>query len=134
MEATDSALDAKMGLEFVELSAQRVVGRMPVRGNTQPFGIWHGGASCVLTETLGSVGANLHAGPEQSAVGVDINATHHRGVNSGFVTGTATAIKLGRNTAMYEVVLTDDNDQRVCTARLTCQLVASSTHPSQSPA
>lgn len=112
-----------MGLELLEVSAERVIGRMPVTGNTQPFGRWHGGASCVLAETLGSFGANAHGHPDRAAVGVDINATHHRGLRSGFVTGTATAIKLGRHTAMYEVVLLDDDGRRICTARLTCQLV-----------
>jgi 1,4-dihydroxy-2-naphthoyl-CoA hydrolase len=118
-----SALDAKMGLEVLELTADRVVGRMPVAGNTQPLGLWHGGASCVLVETLGSIGAAAHAQPDRVAVGVDLNATHHRAVRSGWVTGTATAIRLGRSVASYEVVLVDDADQRVCTARLTCQIV-----------
>ena len=118
-----SALDAKMGLEVLELTPERVVGRMPVEGNTQPMGLWHGGASCVLVETLGSIGAAAHAQPDRVAVGVDINATHHRSVRNGWVTGTATAIRLGRSVASYEVVLTDDDGRRVCTARLTCQLV-----------
>ncbi|GAA1433938.1 hypothetical protein GCM10009616_27090 [Microlunatus lacustris] len=118
-----SALDAKMGLEVLELTAERVVGRMPVEGNTQPMGLWHGGASCVLVETLGSIGAAAHAQPEKVAVGVDLNATHHRSVRSGWVTGTATALRLGRTVVSYEVVLVDDEGRRVCTARLTCQLV-----------
>ena len=118
-----SALDVKMGLEVLELTPERVVGRMPVEGNTQPMGLWHGGASCVLVETLASIGAAAHAQPARVAVGVDINATHHRAVRDGWVTGTATAIRLGRSVASYEVVLTDDDGRRVCTARLTCQLV-----------
>ncbi len=120
-----SALDAKMGLEVLELTPERVVGRMPVEGNTQPLGLWHGGASCVLVETLGSIGAAAHARPDRVAVGVDINATHHRSVRSGWVTGTATALRLGRTVVSYEVVLADDEGRRVCTARLTCQLVES---------
>ena len=118
-----SALDTKMGLEVLELTPERIVGRMPVEGNTQPMGLWHGGASCVLVETLGSIGAAAHAQPERVAVGVDINATHHRSVRTGWVTGTATALRLGRSVVSYEVVLVDDEDRRVCTARLTCQLV-----------
>ena len=73
-----SALDAKMGLELLELTAERVVGRMPVEGNTQPFGLWHGGASCVLAETLASLGSYAHGQPNRIGVGVDLNATHHR--------------------------------------------------------
>ena len=115
-------LHERMGIEIAEATAQRVVGTLPVEGNQQPFGLLHGGASCVLVEGLGSVGANLHAHPKV-AVGVDINATHHRAVSAGVVTGVATAVHLGRSTACYEVVLTDEQGRRVCTARITCQLV-----------
>lgn len=111
-----------MGLEVLELTAERVVGRMPVAGNTQPMGLWHGGASCVLAETLASMGAFTHAQPERVAVGVDINATHHRAAREGWVTGTATALRLGRTVVTYEVVLVDDAGERLCTARVTCQL------------
>jgi 1,4-dihydroxy-2-naphthoyl-CoA hydrolase len=119
-----SALDTKMGFELLTLTPERVVGRMPVEGNTQPYGLWHGGASCVLAETLASLGSFMHAQPEKISVGVDLNATHHRSVTSGWVTGTATALHLGRSIASYEIVLTDDTDKRVCTARVTCRLVA----------
>ena len=121
--ALNSALDSKMGFELLTLTPERVVGRMPVAGNTQPFGLWHGGASCVLAETLASLGSFIHAQPEKISVGIDINATHHRSVTSGWVTGTATALHLGRSIASYEIVITDDADKRVCTARVTCQLV-----------
>lgn len=117
-----SALDDKMGLEVLELTAERVVGRMPVEGNTQPMGLWHGGATCVLAETLASIGAAAHALPDRLAFGVDINATHHRSVASGWVTGTATALRLGRTVVSYEVVLTDDAGDRIATARVTCQI------------
>jgi uncharacterized protein (TIGR00369 family) len=117
-----SALDAKMGLEVLELTAEQVVGRMPVAGNTQPMGLWHGGASCVLAETLASIGAAAHAGPDRVAFGVDINATHHRSAGAGSITGVATALRLGRTMAMYEIVLTDDTNERICTARVTCHL------------
>ena len=121
-----SALDDKMGLELLELTAERVVGRMPVVGNTQPFGLWHGGASCVLAETLASLGAYAHGRPDRVGVGVDVNVTHHRPVRSGWVTGTATALRLGRTVVSYEIVLTDDGGERVGTARVTCQLVPGS--------
>ena len=119
----NSALDEKMGFELLTLTPQLVVGRMPVAGNTQPYGLWHGGASCVLAETLASLGSFIHAQPERISVGVDINATHHRSVTAGWVTGTATALHLGRSAASYEIVITDDAGKRVCTARVTCQLV-----------
>ncbi|PZF84326.1 PaaI family thioesterase [Jiangella anatolica] len=118
-----SSLDSRMGIEYLETSAERVVARMPVEGNTQPFGLLHGGASAVLAESVGSVAANLHGAPDRYAVGVDLNATHHRGVRSGHVTAVATPAHLGRSSASYEVVITDDEDRRVCTARLTCFLI-----------
>ncbi len=117
------ALNSKMGFELLAITPERVVGRMPVAGNTQPYGLWHGGASCVLAETLASLGSFMHAQPERISVGVDINATHHRSVTEGWVTGTATALQLGRSVASYEIVIIDDADRRVCTARVTCQLV-----------
>jgi uncharacterized protein (TIGR00369 family) len=117
------ALNDKMGFELLKITPEEVVGRMPVAGNTQPYGLWHGGASCVLAETLASLGSFLHAQPERVSVGVDINATHHRSVTAGWVTGTATALRLGNTVASYEIVITDDADRRVCTARVTCQLV-----------
>lgn len=112
----------RMNIELVEASAQRMVGRMPVEGSTQPYGLLHGGASAVLAETLGSVGAVLHAGSGRIAVGIDLNVTHHRAVTSGFVTGIATPVHLGSTMATYEVVITDESDRRVATARLTCLL------------
>lgn len=116
----------RMGIEITEATAQRVVGTMPVKGNLQPFGLLHGGASCVLAESLGSVGASLHAHPGY-AVGVDINATHHRAVREGVVTGVATPVHLGRTVVCYEVVITDEQERRVCTARITCNVVAPAT-------
>ncbi|SRR5690606_11524450 len=116
------ALAERMGIRLLEASAERVVGTMPVEGNTQPQGLLHGGASCVLAETLGSVGAGLHAFPDRVALGIEINATHHRGLREGIVTGVATPVHLGRTIATYEIVITDERGRRVCTARLTCSL------------
>lgn len=116
-------LNAKMGIELTEISAERVVATMPVEGNQQPFMLLHGGASVVLAETVGSVGASIHAYPEKMAVGVDINATHHRSATKGLVTAVATAIHLGRTSAAYEVVVTDEAGKRVCTSRITLALV-----------
>lgn len=118
------ALGERMGVEVVAASPDQVVGRMPVDGNTQPYGLLHGGASCVLAETLGSIGAAMHGATvaKPFPVGVDINATHHKAVRSGVVTGVATPVHRGRTMVTYEVVITDDDGDRVCTARLTCLL------------
>jgi uncharacterized protein (TIGR00369 family) len=120
----EGTLLSLMGIQVVEAAPERIVATMPVKGNTQPYGLLHGGASCVLAESLGSIGSALHAAAYgKVAVGVDINATHHRAVRDGVVTGVATPIYLGRTTTSYEVVITDERDKRVCTARITCQLI-----------
>ena len=118
------ALDKKMGIEILEASPQRLVGRMPVEGNTQPVGLLHGGANVVLAESLGSIGTQLHAGPDRRIVGVDINATHHKSATSGFVTGVATAVSLGKTLCVYEIVIRNEAGERTCTSRITCLILA----------
>ena len=112
----------RMEIEILAASPDKVVARMPVQGNTQPYGLLHGGASVVLAETLGSIGSALHAAPDRIAVGLDINATHHRAATSGHVVGVATPLSLGRSVAAWEIVITDDEGRRVCTSRITCLL------------
>ena len=118
------ALDKKMGIEIIEASPERLVGTMPVEGNTQPLGLLHGGANVVLAESLGSVGTQLHAGPTRRIVGVDINATHHKSATSGVVTAVATAITLGKTLCSYNVEITNENGERTCSARITCLILA----------
>ena len=120
--ASAGTLVERMEIEYVELTPERLVARMPVRGNTQPYGLLHGGASAVLAETLGSIGAQLVAGPGRVAVGIDLNATHHRAARDGFVTGVATPVSVGRTLVCFEVVITDEGGARICTSRLTCLL------------
>ncbi len=121
--ALSGGLGQSMGIEITEASAERVVGRMPVEGNRQPFGLLHGGASCVLAESLGSIGSTIHAqGFGRVAVGIEINATHHRSATDGHVTGVATPVHLGRTLATWDITITDDRGRKVCTSRLTCML------------
>ena len=124
-EADDDArgaLAARLGMQLLEASPERTVATMPVAGNTQPYGLLHGGASAALAETVGSVAAAMHAGEGRIAVGVDLSATHHRPVRDGEVTAVATPLSLGRTVASYDITITDDRGRRVCTARLTCAL------------
>ncbi|MDG4821922.1 hotdog fold thioesterase [Asanoa sp. WMMD1127] len=122
------ALAERMGIKVTEMTPERVVATMPVDGNTQPYGLLHGGASCVLAETLGSYGAALHGQTvgRPLALGVDISATHHKALREGTVTGVATPAHRGRSMATYEIVISDESGDRVCTARLTCLLRAPS--------
>ncbi len=119
-----AALDKKMGIKILEATPQRLVGTMPVEGNTQPLGYLHGGANVVLAESLGSIGSWLHAGPTKRIVGIDINATHHKAATSGIVTATATAISLGRTLCSYEIEIKNEQGQRTCTARITCLILS----------
>ena len=120
--STAGSLMERMGITVTEVTAERIVATMPVEGNTQPYGLLHGGASVVLAETLGSIGAALHAGPRRVAVGLDINATHHRAARTGLVTGVGTPISIGKTLVSYEVIVTDDSGARICTSRITCLL------------
>lgn len=117
-----NTLIERMGIVITDATPERVVGTMPVEGNIQPRGLLHGGASCVLAETLGSIGALLHAAPGRIALGIEINATHHRSATSGLVTGVATRLHGGRTLTSYDIEIVDEQDRRVCSARLSCML------------
>ncbi|MEU6726388.1 hotdog fold thioesterase [Nonomuraea wenchangensis] len=115
----------RLGIEVLSAAPSCVTARMPVHGNRQPRGLLAGGASCMLAESTASLAASLHAAESgASAVGVELNASHHRAVSAGEVTAVATAVSLGGRVASYEVVITDDAGNRVCTARVTCLIVA----------
>jgi uncharacterized protein (TIGR00369 family) len=117
-------LDEKMGVQILEQSAERVVATIPVEGNRQSFGLLHGGASVAFAEALGSWAAVIHAESiGKSAVGLDINATHHASAREGIVTGVATAVRLGKTVTSHEIVVSDDQGRRLCTARITNLLI-----------
>lgn len=118
--STAEQLADRMGIELVTLGLDRVVGRMPVAGNRQPFGLLHGGANAVLAETLGSTLSALHALPERFPVGLELTCTHHRSATADWVTGVATPLHVGRSTSTTAIVITDDDDRVTCTAKLTC--------------
>ena len=122
MQASMGELNEKLGVVFLEASPERVVATMPVEGNRQPYGLLHGGASVALAESLGSTIAALNCPPDRVAVGIEINATHHRSALSGLVTGVTTPLNVGRTLVTSETVVRDDQDRRVCTIRLTCML------------
>ena len=112
-------LAEKMGIELLELTAERAVATMPVQGNTQPRGLLHGGAYLVLGETLGSFAANVWAGPGNYAVGIEISASHSKSATEGKVTGVATAISLGKTLTIHEIVISNEKGERCSTVRIT---------------
>lgn len=119
MDGLRSPLDDKMGTEWIEVTPTRAEARCPVEGNTQPFGLWHGGASCVMAEALASLAAAAEVGPKGAVTGVDINATHLRGARDGWIRGVATAIRIGGTLATYDVSLTQEGGEQICAARIT---------------
>ncbi|MDR3359611.1 MAG: hotdog fold thioesterase [Bifidobacteriaceae bacterium] len=116
---------SKLGIEILSQDVHEVVGRMPVAGNARPFGRLHGGATLVLGETLGSLAADLHAKTAgRTAVGLDVNATHHAPASGGHVIGTAVPLHLGRRVTTHEVTIRDEAGTLVTTVRITNMLVA----------
>ena len=122
VNAFRGVLGERMGITFTEVGRDRMVATMPVEGNTQPYGLLHGGASAVLAETVGSVHAAFAAGAERVALGVTVNAIHHRAVRTGHVVATSTPLQTGRTTATYAIAIRDETDRLVCSATLVCQL------------
>lgn len=122
--ASGGALADRMGVELLEAAPGRVVARMPVEGNTQPYGLLHGGANAVLAEQVGSICAAIHAGPDNMVMGIELSCTHHRAATQGFVTAVATPLHEGRTVASYEIRIVDNDGRAVCTARLTCLIRA----------
>ena len=120
--ANDDTFIGRMGIEMGVIRADHAVATMPVAGNTQPYGLLHGGASAVLAETVGSFAAMAHAGKHQVAMGVDLNITHHRAIRTGTVTAVATALHRGRTTASYVISIMDEYEQLIASARLTCAI------------
>jgi 1,4-dihydroxy-2-naphthoyl-CoA hydrolase len=115
-------LAERMGIVLTELGPERVTGTMPVAGNRQPYGLLHGGASAALAETLGSMHAAISAGPDATAVGIELNCSHHSSARDGLVHGVSTPLRVGRTLATFEIVVSDEAGTRICTSRLTCAI------------
>lgn len=122
------ALGERMGISLVSASIDSqglatITATMPVEGNTQPYGLLHGGASAVLAETLGSIASGITAhqrlGQGAMVVGIDLNCTHHKAARDGVVTGVAHMISAGNTMLCSEIVITNDQGDRICTSRLT---------------
>ncbi|TQN43340.1 uncharacterized protein (TIGR00369 family) [Blastococcus colisei] len=118
-----SPLDDKLGIQIIDFDPDRLVATMPVKGNEQPFGLLHGGATCSLVETIGSWAATLGAGPDRKPVGIELNATYVRAATSGVVTAVCTPVRRGRTLATFLIEVTDEAGSTTASARLTCMLV-----------
>jgi uncharacterized protein (TIGR00369 family) len=118
-DLSPGALMERMGLEWLELGPDRVVARIPVAGNTQPYGILHGGATAALCETIASVGTALAAGPDRVVMGIELNVNHLRSVTEGRVTATGVPLHVGRSTSVWDMAVRDDEGRLVAVSRLT---------------
>ena len=116
---------AHLGMEFVQVGDDFIIGRVPVDHRTrQPYGLLHGGVSVVLAETLGSCGAAYSSPPDYRAVGLDINANHIKGATSGWVTGIPRPVHIGRTTQVWQIDLTNDAGEITCVSRITMAVLA----------
>lgn len=116
---TPGSLMERIGLEWLEAGLDRMVARIPVEGNTQPYGLLHGGATAALCETVGSMGTAIYLGLDRAPVGTQLSVNHLRGVREGHVTATGVPIHVGRTTALWDVNVRDDARRLVATGRLT---------------
>lgn len=116
---TPGTLLERLELEWVEIGLQRIVARIPVAGNTQPYGVLHGGATAALCETVGSFGTSIHVGLERRPLGLQLSMNHLRSVSEGHVTATGVALHVGRTTALWDVRVEDDEGRLVAVGRLT---------------
>lgn len=109
-----------LDVEVIEASPEKVVLRVPVTWKVhQPYGILHGGVSALLAESAASFGASLAAGSDRRVAGIELNASHLRGLQDGHLTATATPLRIGRTVQVWSIALTDDNDRAICAARCT---------------
>ena len=122
-EAT--GLNSRMGIEITEVGDDSLKGTMPVDDRTkQPAGLLHGGANCVLAETLASWAATLVIDPSaKRAVGLEINANHIRSATEGEVTGIARPLHIGRKTHVWEVKITRGDGKLSCISRVTMAVI-----------
>lgn len=124
-ELLPNTMGESLGIEWLEIGDDYMTARMPVDNRTrQPYGLLHGGASCALAETIGSVASAMVVDHERFAcVGLEINANHVRSAREGFVKGTAKPLHLGANTHVWDIRITDEADRLVCVSRLTVAVI-----------
>ena len=124
-EFQKNTMTENIGIEITDFGNDFLTGKMPVNNNTkQPFGLLHGGASAALAETLGSIGANMSIDSENySAVGIELNVSHLKSITNGWVFGKATAVRIGKKIHVWEITIEDDNQNKICTGRLTLAIL-----------
>lgn len=121
---TKGTMGEHLGIEVTDIGDDYISARMPVDERTvQPMGIVHGGASCVLAETIGSIAANMCCPPGSYSVGLEINANHIRAGRTAYVTGTARPVHIGSSTTVWDIRIEDAEGHLVCVSRLTTAIL-----------
>ncbi len=121
---SENTIISLLGIEYTQIGEDYLQATMPVDSRThQPHGLLHGGASVVLAETLGSVAGNLAVSADKVCVGLEVNANHLRSMKSGVVTGTASAIRIGRTVQVWQIEIHNEKEQLICTSRLTLAVI-----------
>lgn len=120
-----NTMAAYLGMEWIAIGDDYLKMRMPVDDKTrQPYGLLHGGASCALAETVGSVASHFVIDPDKFiCVGLEINANHVRSASSGFVTAVCTPLHIGASTHVWDIKIHNEKEKLVCISRLTVAIL-----------
>ena len=124
-EFQQNTMTENIGIEITDFGDDSIEGKMPVNNKTkQPFGLLHGGASAAFAETLGSIGANMIIDSDNfSAVGIELNVSHLKSIINGWVFGRATAVRIGKKIQVWQIIIKDDNQNKICIGRLTLAIL-----------
>ena len=120
-----NTMTENIGIQITDFGDDFLEGKMPVNNKTkQPFGLLHGGASAAFAETLGSIGANMIIDSDNfSAVGIELNVSHLKSIINGWVFGRATAVRIGKKIQVWQIIIKDDNQNKICIGRLTLAIL-----------
>jgi 1,4-dihydroxy-2-naphthoyl-CoA hydrolase len=121
-EAMQGTLMEGLGIEWIELGPERIVARLPVEGNTQVYGLLHGGATAALVETVGSFGTAVVTGLDRRVVGIHLSVDHLRAAGGGYVTAIGVPLRVGRSVAVWDVRVEDGAGELVAVGRLTVSI------------
>ena len=124
-DSIQNTMTSTIGIEITDIGDDFICGKMPVdERTTQPFGLLHGGASAALAETLGSIGGGIKVySNNETVVGIEINANHLKSVRDGWVFGKATPIRIGKKIQVWNIEITNENDDLICVSRLTLAVI-----------
>ena len=123
-----NTMTSAIGIEITDIGDDFICGKMPVdERTTQPFGLLHGGASAALAETLGSIGGGIQVySNNETVVGIEINANHLKSIKAGWVYGKAIPIRIGKKIQVWEIKITNEQDELICISRLTLAVIPKS--------